>query len=46
MEDLELGWRLHSSAIMDTLGIKGKRPWGWWAFEACEDVPAMEPGAS
>jgi len=40
LEELELGWRCHGNEVMeDYVGPPGTRPWGWWAFEAGEELP-------
>jgi hypothetical protein len=37
-EDLEVGWLHHRERAMDQLA-PGTRPWGWWRFVACEEMP-------
>jgi hypothetical protein len=40
-EDYELGWHYHGARILEEyVGPFATRPWGWWAFEAGEPMPA------
>lgn len=40
-EELRLGWLYHGRSLMDDYrGPPGTRPWGWWRFEAGEELPA------
>jgi len=39
-EDLDLGWHFHGGRLLeDYVGPYCSRPWGWWRFEACEEMP-------
>lgn len=42
-EDLRLAWHYHRGKLVDEYsGPLGSRPWGWWAFEAGEEMPCRE----
>ena len=39
-EDLEVAWRHHRDELLRRhAGRDGRRPWGWWEFEAGEEQP-------
>lgn len=38
-DDLRVGWGIHGERTLGEGHGDGRRPWGWWSFEAGEEPP-------